>query len=132
MLHSQHRHSGMPSLGPAPSSDLAASSLDGTFAGTLLSGTEDPQVDIRHDDVLLGRGKFANNRAGNRYYRYLLVGNCDAYARCTSQKAKVAFTTLLANEVKIVGRFLQSVEGGKYREISDAKARVKVGQVRLC
>ena len=87
-------------------------------------------TNIFPDDVLLGRGKFANDRQGNRFYRGLLEEHCEAYAQCTTQAAKTQFTMRIVQRVKHFGRFLKPVgNNSTFVEISDSKARVKVGQV---
>lgn len=84
-------------------------------------------------DVLLGRGKFANNRLGNQYYRSLLEAHCDGYAKCTTQSSKTEFTMAIVHEIRRVGRFLKPVRDyeGAFIEIPNTKARVKVGQVSM-
>ena len=90
-----------------------------------------PFSELKSDDVLVGRGKFASNRQGNRYYRALLEANCQAYSFCTKQQEKTVFTRGIVEEIQRFGRFVQSIPGDKHIEISDAAARVKVGQVSL-
>ena len=88
-----------------------------------------PFLNLRSDDVLMGRGKFARNHPGNRYYRKLLESNCQAYSYCTTQHEKTVFTRGIVEEVQAFGRFVQGIPGDKYVEISDRTARIKVGQV---
>lgn len=108
---------------------------------------------IHCDDVLMGRGKCANNHPGNQYFRYLLEETCDAYATCTRKGEKTQFTNRIVEQVKQRGRFMLQIpfrkkhvpqpdvhstgakepleKSPQYVEISDRKARAKVGQVSL-
>uniref|UniRef100_A0A7S3L843 DUF6824 domain-containing protein n=1 Tax=Amphora coffeiformis TaxID=265554 RepID=A0A7S3L843_9STRA len=87
-------------------------------------------TEVYYDDVLCGRGKFANNRPGNRHYRRLLEDHCEAYSKCKTYRSKGHFTRSILQEVKRKGRFLKPLGEGRYVEISDDQGRVKVGQVR--
>ena len=84
---------------------------------------------LQNNDVLLGRGKFANGRPANRRYRRLLEEHCEAYSALTTQRSKTEFTKSIVQEIRQLGRFLKPLRHGGYEEISDAQARVKVGQV---
>ena len=90
-----------------------------------------PFTNIDRYDVLMERGRYANTRPGNEYYRVLLESCCDAYANCTTQKEKTEFTNSIVRKIKSVGRFVQRVSKTKYVEITDESARVKVGQVSI-
>eukprot|EP00977_Amphora_coffeiformis_P021063 scaffold8790_cov187-Amphora_coffeaeformis.AAC.1 len=85
-------------------------------------------TEVYYDDVLCGRGKFANNRPGNRHYRRLLEDHCEAYSKCKTYRSKGHFTRSILQEVKRKGRFLKPLGEGRYVEISDDQGRVKVGQ----
>lgn len=87
---------------------------------------------IRDTDVVLGRGKFANNLPGNCVYRRLLEQYSDAYALCQQQSDKTRFTRRIMQQIRLSGRFLKKVKkANAFVEISDTRARVKVGQVSL-
>lgn len=95
-------------------------------------------AEIFEKDVLLGRGNFAIDRAGNRDYRRLLEDNCEAYVKCKGDLDKRLFSVSIVAAAKRCGRFLKPAQRGSLRgskekkayvEISDAKARVKVAQV---
>ena len=89
-------------------------------------------VKPREDDVLLGRGKGATDRAGNQRYFGLLKENWGNYLRCETNKEKHRlFMSIVAKIHSSGGRFLKSIENGRfYEEIPIRQARIKVGQVR--
>lgn len=116
-----------PSLPGVSRASAAADSTNKAAAAQPPTGI----VNLSPNDVLLGRGRFASNRTGNRYYRQLLEQHCTAYAGCQTLSAKTKFTMAIVQQVKQSGRFLKQVAGMEdvFEEMPDARARVKVGQV---
>jgi hypothetical protein len=77
-------------------------------------------------DVLVGRGRFIQEHAGNLRYRHIVEGRMERYEQATKRVEK---TDLTAAVVKVVnqrgGRFLKQDRGG-WMEIDADSARDKV------
>jgi hypothetical protein len=77
-------------------------------------------------DVLVGRGRFIQEHAGNLCYRHIVESHMEKYEQATKRVEK---TDLTAEVVKVVnergGRFLKQ-DGGGWTEINVDSARDKV------
>ena len=67
-------------------------------------------TDTNEFDVVLGRGKRANRRAGNIQFRQLTIARSQQYEQCATWEAKTALSQQIVSEVESRGgRFLRAV-----------------------
>lgn len=88
------------------------------------------QMDITPADVLLGRGKRATLWKGNLNYKKLICAYVPAYESAKKNKDKTDITVRIVEHIRSLGgRFLkENSSTGKLADVSDATARLKVGQ----
>lgn len=73
-------------------------------------------VDTNENDIVLGRGKNANNRAGNVRFRKLVQAESSRYHACESAEEKTAVAESVISQVQARGgRFLAAVTAGDSR-----------------
>jgi len=63
---------------------------------------------MKHDDVLLGRGKKSNNHAGNIFFRQMISDLVPQYRSCTKVQKTALANKIVALIHKKGGRFLSS------------------------
>ena len=103
------------------------------------------QCDVTVHDVLLGRGRGPNMHPGNQRYREIIYANRENYNKASNRTEQTRITREIVNHIKQNGRFLKRLEvpksqkkkkkrgdnqGDSWVVVSDATARLKVGQVR--
>ena len=81
-----------------------------------------------HDDIIVGRGKGVNNRAGNMAFRTMIQHNCDRYFELEGKGQRSIYVKELVREFQLTRRFLVPREQGGYEELGQRGAESKVGQ----
>lgn len=76
-------------------------------------------------DVILGRGRKANNHPGNIRLRTMVEELSDVY-KTSSKKEKTEITQRMVNSIQTNGRFLKESEMIGWVEVPDEVARIKV------
>ncbi|CAJ1968355.1 unnamed protein product [Cylindrotheca closterium] len=76
-------------------------------------------------DVILGRGRKANNHTGNIRLRTMVEELSDVY-KTSSKKQKTEITQRVVDSIHINGRFLKESEMIGWVEVPDEVARIKV------
>jgi len=111
---------------PSPEPKTAAT----TTAVTPDTSTEQQFItDPREHDVLCGRGGSINAHPGNEYFRQLVEKRKRVYLTARFKREKRLIASSIVSEIASRnGRFLTKAAGGKWREISDDKARDKTSQ----
>jgi len=85
-------------------------------------------VNIRSNDVLLGRGGFTNHFPGNLIFRKLIVQYQVPYFRA-SKTDKPRIANEVVQKIRNTnGRFLKKIASGEWRDVGDSRAREKVSQ----
>jgi hypothetical protein len=71
-------------------------------------------IDLRRQDVLLGRGSGSNEHQGNLMYRSLVKAKKEEYTSCTTRKDKDLLVIKVIQEVHDSGgRFLKKLQNGR-------------------